>query len=445
MDMSDESTDMSVCSTDTSDSGMDTDTGGSHMGTRTSYIGPQYGPLGAPTVAPEPADNAPQLGVYRPNYGKDRLTKSLLNNLRRSRAELKRIYKNENDNCLEAQRQNNEHEVLRILNTWQHAVRKYILRLTQYGRKVGTMSSSEARSLHDTYKLGKMGVDSMTLEHKKFLLELYPEELRAVADRSEYITENHGRRPPGEVEPQTKKKRASAPRRANTGAGKSVRFGNYGKHGKHGKHGNSGTSNTANSSTANSSTANSSTANPSTANPSTANPSTANFGLQPANDSYNATYGNTGTTNSGGAQPAAATRGNASAASFGTRARGTSFSSQAPGTSSSTPAPGINFSTQPAAPGTAFTFTANRGGQHVPTGPANTGNTNQGRQHGGYSNGGRNSGQRSVDHSGCPNSQRSINAPPQQSSSSSSSSNRQHGNAAQQSGSSAPQHSTSAP
>jgi hypothetical protein len=176
------------------------DTSGSPMDTSSSYTVPQYGTSDASTGPPQPAEFAEQLGPYPPDEDKCSLSRKLLKNMRKSRAELKRIYDEEYPDYVLAKQEGDRLKLTTIQHRWKAAVRKYIIRLVMYGRRVGTMSPQEALRLHRVYSIRNMTMDNMTLDHKDELLALYPPELAATADRAEAITANHGKRPAEELE-----------------------------------------------------------------------------------------------------------------------------------------------------------------------------------------------------------------------------------------------------
>jgi hypothetical protein len=149
------------------------------------------------TGAPLASENPPLLGNYPPRIDKRNLTPHLLKSIRKSRSELKHIFKHEYGLYVQAKYEQDSSKMIIINARWASAVRRYILRCIRYSRKVGTISPADANKMHSAYRTENLTY--MAWDQLEFLLEMYPEELEYTAIRAEEITENYGRRPDDEV------------------------------------------------------------------------------------------------------------------------------------------------------------------------------------------------------------------------------------------------------
>jgi hypothetical protein len=144
-----------------------------------------------------PSDNPPLLGNYPPHIDKRTLTSHLLKSIRKSRRELKTMFKYEYGKYVLAKHLGDRSQMTVILVRWASAVRRYIIRFIRYSRKVGTLSTAGANKMNMTYRTDN--ITTMEEGQLEFMLDLYPEELLCAAWRAEYITENFGKRPDDEL------------------------------------------------------------------------------------------------------------------------------------------------------------------------------------------------------------------------------------------------------
>jgi hypothetical protein len=149
------------------------------------------------TGAPLPSDNPPLLGNYPPHIDKRTLTTHLLKSIRKSRRELKTMFKYDYGKYVMAKHLEDQDQMTLIIGRWASAVRRYIIRFIRYSRKVGTISTAGADKMNLTYRADN--ITTMEDGQLEFMLDLYPEELLCAAWRAEYITENFGKRPDAEV------------------------------------------------------------------------------------------------------------------------------------------------------------------------------------------------------------------------------------------------------
>jgi hypothetical protein len=149
------------------------------------------------TGAPLPSNNPPLLGNYPPHIDKCALTPHLLKSIRKSRRELKTMFKYDYGKYVLAKHLGDQSQMAVINARWASAVRRYIIRFIRYSRKVGTISTAGANKMNLTYRADN--ITTMEQGQLEFMLDLYPEELLCAAWRAEYITENYGKRPDDEL------------------------------------------------------------------------------------------------------------------------------------------------------------------------------------------------------------------------------------------------------
>jgi hypothetical protein len=140
------------------------------------------------------------------NYENVDPIKRMKKNLRKARSELKNVYEEDNATYLEAEAQGDRTKMAVILHRWKASVRKYVLRLVRYCRKVETISPSQALQMHEWWSIKNM--QNLRHEHKDYLLALYPPELIEDALRAEEITANFGKEGKSGKKNKKKKKKA---------------------------------------------------------------------------------------------------------------------------------------------------------------------------------------------------------------------------------------------